>query len=75
MEFKVGKGSLLISMTDMEKCVKYPEGMAFHQSLIRYFLSDAFHPQVQISLQDLMAKLKEDVKENQLDELNNISPY
>jgi hypothetical protein len=59
----------------MEKCSEYPEGRAFFQSLIRYFLSDAFHPQVQISLQELMTKLKENVKENQLDELNNISPY
>ena len=75
MEFKVGKGSLLISMTDMEKCGEYPEGKAFFQSLTRYFLSDAFHPQVQIPLQELMTKLKEDVKENQMDELNNISPY
>ena len=75
MEFKVGKGSLLISMTDMEKCGQYPEGKAYFQSLIRYILSDAFHPQVEISLQELKTKLKEDVKENQLEELNNISPY
>lgn len=75
MEWKVGKGSLIICMTDLNKCSEYPEGKAFRHSLMNYLTSDDFNPQTQVSLKELLETLREKITEKEIDELNNISPY
>ena len=75
MEWKVGKGSLLICMTDLNKCSEYPEGKAFRHSLMNYLTSDDFNPQTHVSLKELLETIHEKIAEKEIDELNNISPY
>ena len=43
-EFAVGKGKLLVCMTDLQAIAGTPEGNQFRTSLLRYMKSDAFHP-------------------------------
>ena len=75
MEFKVGKGKLLLCMSNLEKASVYPEGRAFYQSLLNYMQSDAFHPETEFALPDLLYLLNSKTEEGRLEELNNISPY
>ena len=74
-EFAVGKGKLLVCMSDLECAKEYPEGRQFYHSLLRYMRSSDFQPQHQIGFNDLMQLLTTDVKEAKLKELNNISQY
>lgn len=74
-ELAVGKGKLLVCMSDLECAKTYPEGRQFYHSLLSYMQSADFQPQHQISFNDLMQLLTTDVSETQLQELNNISPY
>ena len=74
-ELAVGKGKLLVCMSDLERAKAYPEGRQFYHSLLSYMQSADFQPQHQISYRDLMLLLTTDVKETKLNELNNISPY
>ena len=75
MEFKVGKGKLLLCMSDLEKASVYPEGRAFYQSLLNYMQSDAFRPETEFALPHLLYLLNSKTEEGRLEELNNISPY
>ena len=75
MEFSVGKGRLLICMSDLEKAAEYPEGRQFYVSVLEYMHSDAFKPKCEITLDALLKTLSRNVDEQQMDELNNISPY
>ena len=74
-EFAVGKGKLLVCMSDLECVREYPEGRQFYHSLLRYMQSDAFQPQTQIKWPDLLRQLSSHVGETKLKELNNISQY
>ena len=74
-EFAVGKGKLLICMSDLECAQEYLEGRQFYHSLLRYMQSDEFQPKEQMKWSDLLKALSEHVQETKLKELNNISPY
>ncbi len=74
-EFAVGKGKLLVCMSDLECAKDYPEGRQFYYSLLRYMHSNDFQPQVPITWPDLLGKLSGHVEELQLKQLNNISQY
>ena len=74
-ELAVGKGKLLVCMSDLERAKAYPEGRQFYHSLLSYMQSADFQPQHEISYRDLMLLLTTDVKKTKLKELNNISPY
>ena len=75
MEFAVGKGRLLLCMSDLEKAAEQPEGRQFYVSLLQYMRSNAFLPKHQMTLETLLETLSRNVDEQQMDELNNISPY
>jgi hypothetical protein len=62
-------------MSDLEKASVYPEGRAFYQSLLNYMQSDAFRPETEFALPDLLYLLNSKTEEGRLEELNNISPY
>ena len=74
-EFAVGKGKLLICMSDLEKASSRIEGRQFYISLLNYMHSDAFQPTTQYSCSQLMQLLHQPVQERRLEDLNNISPY
>ena len=75
MEWKVGKGKLLVCMSDLEKAAVYPEGRAFYESVLCYMRSPEFNPQTEIGIADLRKTLKEEPRKMSLKELNNISQY
>ena len=75
MEWKVGKGKLLVCMSDLEKAAKYPEGKAFYASVLDYMQSDEFNPVAEITMDELKKKLAEKPRQVSLKELNNISQY
>lgn len=74
-EFAVGKGRLLVCMSDLECTTDYLEGRQFYHSLLRYMQGDDFQPTMQVAWQELWQMLSGQVQETRLRELNNISPY
>ena len=74
-EFAVGRGRLLVCMSDLECASEYPEGRQFYCSLLRYMQGEHFQPQTQIAWPDLHRMLSGHVMETKLKELNNISQY
>ena len=74
-EFAVGKGRLLVCMSDLERASERVEGRQFYLSLLRYMHSDNFRPTQHYRAKELLRLLQLPVQERQLEELNNISPY
>ena len=75
-EFQIGKGKLLICMSDLEKTTKYPEGRAFYESVLRYMHSDKFCPNTHLSdINALKTMLQQKLENKNMDKLNNISQY
>ena len=74
-EFAVGRGRLLVCMSDLECAKEYLEGRQFYHSLLRYMQSDDFRPQTRTTWPDLLRQLSSPVGEKKLRELNNISQY
>ncbi len=75
-EFAVGKGSLLICMSDLEQASAHVEGKQFYLSILRYMHSPQFNPQTHFkNCEELTRLLYRPIQERQLEELNNISPY
>jgi len=74
-EFRIGKGKLLVCMSDLEKASAYPEGRAFYRSLLEYMTSADFDPKTQITLDDFNQLMTTPVVEGKIGQLNNISPY
>ena len=74
-EFSVGRGKLLVVMSDLEKASEYPEGRQFYLSLLKYMKSSDFAPKTHISAEDFRILLKTKVVEGKIGQLDNISPY
>jgi len=53
MEFAVGKGKLLVCMSDLEKLEKYPEARQLYAGIISYMNSDLFQPTMQLSAKEV----------------------
>ena len=75
MEWKVGKGKLLVCMSNLEKASLYPEGRAFYESVLGYMQSDEFNPSSEIMMEELKKTLTTEPRQLSLKELNNISQY
>jgi hypothetical protein len=75
MEFAIGKGRLLLCMSDMKRIVQYPEGRAFRNSLLRYMMSNSFQPECKLSLDELKADITATTTEAAIKRLDNISQY
>lgn len=77
MEWKIGKGKLLLCMVNLDDIIqqKHPENSAFYKSLLDYMRSDDFKPKYEISVADLQQKLSAEPRHEHLKELNNISQY
>ncbi len=75
MEYAIGKGKLLLCMSDLEAACEKPEGRAFYRSLLAYMSSEQFSPKTTYELDTLMKALTGDIEELQLERLDNISQY
>ena len=74
-ELQVGKGRLLVVMSDLERASEYPEGRQFYATVLNYMHSQAFVPTTTITPDQLRQLFTTKVSEAHLEELNNISPY
>ncbi len=74
-EFKVGIGRLLVVMSNLEQAAQYPEGRQFYASVLSYMHSADFAPATSITSEQLRLLFSTKVNEEELKELNNISPY
>ena len=74
-EFTVGKGKLLVCMTDLQAIAGTPEGKQFRTSLLRYMKSDAFHPTEQLTWKELDALFHADINQRQIIGVKNESDY
>jgi len=74
-ELQVGKGCLLLVMSDLERASEYPEGRQFYATVLNYMHSKDFAPTTTITPDLLRQLFSTHVDELQLKELNNISPY
>ncbi len=74
-EFAVGKGKLLVVMSDLEKAAEYPEGEQFYLSVLRYMTSQHFAPKTAITVADFHSLMNTPVVAGEIGKLNNISPY
>ncbi|WP_029327705.1 glycoside hydrolase [Bacteroides sp. 14(A)] len=74
-EFAVGKGKLLVCMTDLQAIAGTPEGNQFRTSLLRYMKSDAFHPTEQLAWKELDALFHTDINQRQIIGVKNESDY
>lgn len=52
-EFKVGKGKLLICMSDLNELIDRPEAFQLYQSILDYMESDKFDPQEEVTMRFL----------------------
>ena len=74
-EFAVGKGRLLVCMSDLEQAAQRVEGNQFYLSLLHYMHSPDFQPNTHYGAKQLENLLHQPIAERKLEELNNISPY
>lgn len=74
-EFAVGKGKLLVCMTDLRAIADMPEGRQFRTSLLRYVKSDAFRPVEQLTWEELNALFHADINQRMIIGVKNESDY
>lgn len=74
-EFAVGKGKLLVVMSDLDKASEHPEGKQFYLSVLRYMTSKSFAPKTKISVADFRDLMTTPVVEGEIGKLFNITPY
>lgn len=75
MEYKIGKGKLLICMSDLEAASAKPEGKAFYRSLLTYMNGERFNPKASHDLDTLLKALTGNIEEQEMEKLDNISQY
>ncbi len=73
LECNVGKGKLLLSMTDLDAILSTPEGRWFRQSLEQYVASKDFKPSLTLTPKQLTDLLTTPSVSRTLKELRNIS--
>jgi len=72
-EFLVGKGKLLVCMTDLKAIQNKPEGRQFYSSILKYMESDKFNPATSVTQNDLVALFKTRIETKKLSGVKNIS--
>lgn len=74
-EFAVGKGKILVCMTNLRAIADMPEGKHFRTSLLRYVKSDAFRPVEQLTWEELNALFHADINQRMIIGVKNESDY
>jgi hypothetical protein len=72
-EFTVGKGKLLVCMSDLTKIKDQPEARQLFNSILSYMSTDQFSPKQQITGESLKALLSGKVSAKKIDGVKNIS--
>ncbi len=72
-EFKIGKGKLLVCMSDLKAVRDKAEVRQFYHSLVEYMTSSAFVPSYELSSKELRELFTFRKSANKLDHLGNIS--
>lgn len=75
MEFKVGKGKLLISTTDFDTISEFVEGRAYRQAILNYAASASFNPTEEISIEALNTLLYSETTIRNIQGVKNITDY
>ena len=75
IECKVGEGSLLIVMSNLDEASRYPEGRAFLGSVLKYMHSESFQPKLSLTPQQIITLLSTPAEEVKMKNLFNISQY
>ena len=73
MEYRIGKGKLLLCMTDLKALKQYPEAQALYQSLVSYAKSKAFNPKAQYTIGELKKLFTLPIADKELEDLRNVS--
>lgn len=75
MEFKVGKGRLLICTTDLRAISQYVEGRWYAKAISAYMASERFNPSTEITESELNELLHTVVSTREIHGVRNISDY
>ena len=75
MEFKVGKGKVLLATTDLAAIAQYTEGAAYVDALRRYIVSSDFNPETEITADALRSLLYSETKERHIQGVKNLTDY
>jgi hypothetical protein len=72
-ELAVGKGKLLVCMSDLKSIQDKPEGRQLYSSILQYMKSDKFNPPQTITHEDLISLFSSAVKTKHITGVHNIS--
>jgi len=72
-EFSVGKGKLLVCMSDLKKIQKKPEGRQLYSAILKYMSSDKFNPSQALNPGELVALFKTKISESKIGGVRNLS--
>jgi hypothetical protein len=72
-EFSVGKGKLLVCMSDLKAIQNKPEGRQLYSSILRYMSSGDFNPSQALNQGELISLFKTKTSETKISGVRNIS--
>lgn len=74
-ELAVGKGKILVCMTDLSRILQYPEGNQYRIALLRYMKSDSFLPVQKVGWKELNDLFVHTIEQDDIQGVENISDY
>jgi hypothetical protein len=72
-EFTVGKGKILVCMSDLRSVQDKPEARQLYSSILKYMSSDRFNPAQNLSANELTALFNSRVSTKEMTEVGNLS--
>lgn len=72
-EFKIGRGKLLVCMSDLDAVTDKPETRQLYNSILGYMASEEFNPTYQLSPESLKELFTQDIEDKEIKEEKNIS--
>jgi Glycosyl hydrolases family 2, sugar binding domain/Glycosyl hydrolases family 2/Glycosyl hydrolases family 2, TIM barrel domain len=72
-EFAVGKGKLLVCMSDLKVIQNKPEGRQLYSAILKYMASDKFNPAQKLSPEEVVALFNTKIQTKRITGVKNIS--
>ena len=72
-EFAVGKGKLLVCMSDLKKIQNKPEGRQLYSAILKYMTSDKFNPSQALNPGELVSLFKTKISKTEIGGVKNLS--
>ena len=72
-EFAIGKGKLLVCMSDLKAIQNKPEGRQLYSSILKYMSSDKFNPSQTLNPEELVSLFKTRISPTKITGVRNIS--